>query len=471
MPFDERPRATTETLQELKIGTRLVEDYVVERILGVGGMGQVYLVRGSGTGKQFAVKRTLQRDSTTRRKFLAELQTWVNLPEHPNLVACRFFRTVGDEVLLFSDFVDGGSLSEWIGRRQLASLEQILDTAIQIARGLQAVHEARVVHQDVKPSNVLLGSDGLVRVADFGLARFRQREESQAGSSRAGGAGGLTRAYCSPEQAAGRCLTRQTDVWSWGVTVLDMFTGEVTWESGVAAGEALKEYQAAGAGPGLPAMPEALGNVLRRCFRKNPDDRWETMAALAGALATVARRATGREYEEPAPRVRGRPRPAVSVPSRPVDRVWTNPRYWLIEALQAEGKSLDALEGMLPAAQQTRRAQAVADLAASEKARVVLLRLVKAGRAEFLPTLACLYLDQAVISEHAGDHVVAGRLRDQVIKIYGHLVEGKGDRELAGELARAFESKALAEQRRGQGRQAVALYAQARAAREKHCPA
>jgi hypothetical protein len=471
MSRDEKPRAPAEALSVLQIGTRLVEDYVVERILGAGGMGQVYLVRSDGTGQRFAVKRTLQRDEATRRKFLAELQTWVNLPEHPNLVACRFFRTLGEEVLIFSEFVDGGSLLEWIRGRRLASVDQVLDVAIQAARGLQAMHEARIVHQDVKPSNILLGTDGLVRVADFGLARFRQREETgTAHPSRAGSASGLTPAYCSPEQAAGRRLTRQTDVWSWGVTVLEMFTGEVTWASGIAAGEALKDYLATGAAPGLPAMPEALGNVLRRCFRKNPDDRWETMAALASAVANIFQRVIGREYEERAPRVKGRPRQAAPGPGQLVDRDWTNPRHWLIEARQAEGKSLEGLEGLLPPAQQTRRAQAVADFAVNEKARVVLLRLVKAGRDEFLPALACLYLDQAILSEHAGDHAVAGRLRDQVIKTYRHLVEGKGDRELAGELARALESKALGEQLRGHGREAAALYDQARAAREAHAP-
>jgi tetratricopeptide (TPR) repeat protein len=150
------------------------------------------------------------------------------------------------------------------------------------------------------------------------------------------------------------------------------------------------------------------------------------------------------------------------------DRAWVDPRHWLIEALQAEGKPLDDLDRMLPAPQQTRRAQAVADLAAYEKARGVLVRLVKDGSQALLPALACLYLDEATLHDHMGDHAVAVRLRDQVIKVYQHLVEARGDRELAGELARAFESKAAGALLRGQGPEAVALYGQARSTRERH---
>src|SRR5262245_27074543 len=82
-------------------GTRLLGEYEIGGVLGQGGMGQVYLVRSHSTGQQFAVKKALQRDEANRRNFLAELQTLVNLPEHPHLAACRFFRTVGDEIVLF----------------------------------------------------------------------------------------------------------------------------------------------------------------------------------------------------------------------------------------------------------------------------------------------------------------------------------------------------------------------------------
>lgn len=122
-------------------GQVILDDYVVERELGQGGMGKVYLLRSRSTGQPFAVKRAFLRNETSRSDFLAELRTWIDLPEHPHLVACRFFRTVGDEVVLFAEFVEGGSLADWIRHRQLTGLEQILDAAIQFAWGLHAAHE------------------------------------------------------------------------------------------------------------------------------------------------------------------------------------------------------------------------------------------------------------------------------------------------------------------------------------------
>ena len=156
------------------VGQGILDDYVVERELGAGGMGKVYLLRSRSTGQPFAVKRAFLRNEDSRRNFLAELRTWIDLPEHPHLVACRFFRTVGDEVVIFAEFVEGGSLADWIRDRRLKGLEQILDVAIQFAWGLHAAHELGLVHQDVKPGNALMTGDGLLKVGDFGLARAAQ---------------------------------------------------------------------------------------------------------------------------------------------------------------------------------------------------------------------------------------------------------------------------------------------------------
>ncbi len=90
-------------------GQELLGDFVIEKTLGEGGMGKVYLVRSRSTSSRFAVKRAKVFSGASRRSFLAELQTWIDLPEHPNLVPCRFFRTVGDEVLIFAEYVEGAA--------------------------------------------------------------------------------------------------------------------------------------------------------------------------------------------------------------------------------------------------------------------------------------------------------------------------------------------------------------------------
>jgi len=133
-------------------GQVVLGDYRIDRTLGEGGMGKVVLVQSLGTGQQFAVKTAKLQSPGHRRLFLAELQAWMDLPEHPHLVACRFFRTVGNEVAIFSQFMETGSLADWIASRKLyeggpeRSLEKILDVAIQFAWGLDALHLLGLVH-------------------------------------------------------------------------------------------------------------------------------------------------------------------------------------------------------------------------------------------------------------------------------------------------------------------------------------
>lgn len=141
----------------------ILDEFEVERELGRGGMGTVYLVRSRLTNERFAVKRTLSSDATSQRNFLTELQTWIDLPEHPHIAACRFPRTLGNETLIFAEYVAGGSLSEWIRDRKLTRLEQVLDVAIQLAWGLHALHKRGLIHQDVKPGNTLLTREGSSR--------------------------------------------------------------------------------------------------------------------------------------------------------------------------------------------------------------------------------------------------------------------------------------------------------------------
>jgi serine/threonine protein kinase len=138
-------------------------------------MGKVSLVRSVTTHERFAMKRTTFRDWPHQRNFLLELRTWcdVSEPRHPHIAEFRFFRTIpnqqtgGSEIAIFAEYVNGGSLADWIKDRKLyegglaKALERILDIAIQFAWGLHAAHELGVVHRDVKPSNLLLTQDGL----------------------------------------------------------------------------------------------------------------------------------------------------------------------------------------------------------------------------------------------------------------------------------------------------------------------
>jgi serine/threonine protein kinase len=459
-------------------GHSVLGEYTVEGVLGEGGMGTVYLlVRSHFTGQRFAVKKTKFRDEEIQRNFLRELQLWLDLPEHPHLVACRFFRTIDQELAIFAEYVEGGALTKWIAERRLTELPRILDVAIQFAWGLHALHELGLVHQDVKPGNVLMTNDGVAKVSDFGLARAR----AAAGERLAGGGqdilmscGGMTEAYCSPEQAAFQSLTRKTDIWSWGVSVLEMFTGGVTWASGVVADHALDtyvdRYGRAGAGAeGLPLMPVEMVPVLRKCFRPEPEGRWDTMLEVAGALRETYRQYTGAEYPRNAPtflRTSGR---KVFIDERRTvgGGDWSDPQRWLEAALKADGR--DPAEGgaLMPPREGSRRAQAMADLAGYDAAQRIFERLVANGREDLLRDLAGVCHNKAIIHDHLADAPGALAAYDRAVAIRERLVNREGWWELAGDLAQTYLLKGNALERQGGFAAAVAAYDQALAIEER----
>jgi serine/threonine protein kinase len=291
--------------------------YEVTDLLGEGGMGQVHKVRHRGWNMDLAVKSPraamIERAGGVEN-FVSECETWVNLGLHPHIVSCYYVRTLGGIPRVFAEYVEGGSLSDWIRSGKLyeggqpQALERILDISIQFAWGLRYAHEQGLVHQDVKPLNVMMTPDGIAKVTDFGLAKAR----AMAGESPSGGhpghtvvvagAGLYTPEYASPEQVAGHPLSRRTDVWSWGVSVLEMFTGGVTWKSGLAALEVLEDYLENGTDDvGLRPMPGSVVELLMRCFQKEEAARPHDMQEVANELQALYQEAVGEPYyrEEP----------------------------------------------------------------------------------------------------------------------------------------------------------------------------
>ncbi len=446
-------------------GELVLGDFEVEGRLGEGGMGTVYRVRSRSTNQRFGVKKAQFHDETSQRNFLNELQTWIDLPDHSHLAACRFFRTVGEEIAIFAEYADRGSLQDLIQNRRLTRLEDILDLAIQFAWGLHAAQEWGLIHRDVKPGNALWTSAETVKVTDFGLAGARAAADGtsagRAAQSILISSGGMTPAYCSPEQANGRPLSRKTDVWSWGVSVLEMFTGEVTWRSGVVAPEVLQEYLKNGPiNADLPTMPDRVADVLRQCFRHDPSERWASLSDAAEELRCAYRPAVGTNYSRPAPAFPRRGSLADVAHDRRTTSgaQWTDPREWLVRALAADGRDASEAAALLPTRQGSRKAQAIADLAAYNQARLIFERLVAGGRKDLDEQLATLCVEKALIHEHTDDVPGALALYDRAIEIRERLVEREGRRELANDLAMACMNKAIAVSDLGDLRAAVALY-------------
>jgi serine/threonine protein kinase len=460
------------------VGQTLLGDYIVERYLGRGGMGRVYLVRSRSLDQRFAVKTILEANlgsELARHSFLNELQTWIDLPEHPHITACHFFRSVDDRVAIFAEYVKGGTLASWIREHRLGRMGQVLDMSIQVAWGLNAAHELGVVHQDVKPGNVLVSENGQAKITDFGLARARPVKTEP--SAQAAGSpevavsfAGLTPAYCSPEQLAGCPLTRQTDVWSWAVSVLEMITGGPTWRSGPLAPNVLTELQEQGRFDPQSSPAEArLADVLQRCFQPDPARRWSSLAEAADALRSAYRLSVGADYPRAAPPIPSQADVTATVHARrsATGVQWRDPRDWLTIATRAAGRNPAEIQRTLLPRTGSRKAQAISDLAAYDEARGMLDNLVTQGRKDLEPKLAVLCFEKSLVHETLNDLPGALVEYDRAIVILDRLVESEGRRELAPDLATACMNKAIALAALKDLHGAVRLYERARTIQER----
>lgn len=291
----------------------------------VGGFGKVYRVRHKTWNMELAVKSPRGHMFETERhraNFIRECETWINLGMHPNVASCYYVRELGGVPRIFAEYVDGGSLKDWIdsgllydGDDRKAILARMLDIAIQFAQGLHFAHEQGLVHQDVKPHNVMMTQEGEAKVVDFGLARARAASGTLSQNADPGRTisaphgGGYTPAYCSPEQYEGKPLTRQADMWSWGLSILEMFAGGATWQpgdpstfpGGMQAAEALAAFiKHNGETPDIPPMPAGVADLLRHCFNGEAE-RPATMKEVAERLASTYEEELDEEYVRPEP--------------------------------------------------------------------------------------------------------------------------------------------------------------------------
>jgi len=309
-------------LAEWEIGADILGLYRVTGFLGQGGMGRVFRVHHLLWDQDLAVKipnPEVLAAAGGAESLEREAETWVRLELHPHVVSCYYVRRIGSVPCVFTEYVPGGDLHGHIygfgfepprlyqGRAERI-IERLLDIGIQFAWGLHFAHQQGLVHQDVKPANVLLDADGQAKVTDFGLAFFRPREAAvsapaETTQDRQTGPTAGTPQYYAPEQAVGRPVTHHTDMWGWGLSMLEMFGGGRTWEYGTVAPAALEEHLSADDDQGRPPrMPAPLADLLRRCFRERPSERPPNMGVVARELVKIYEETTGREYQRAAPR-------------------------------------------------------------------------------------------------------------------------------------------------------------------------
>lgn len=271
-------------------GTALGERFEVGAVRGVGGSAVVYSAFDRELRQTVALK--VLRADRTSAAALTRLKREVSIARQaasPRLVRVFDIDAAGESVFLTMEDVDGGSLKERLADGPL-SLEETLRIAAEVLEGLAVLHGLGIVHRDVKPGNVLLAADGSVKLADFGLARRLEVDETRATSMDAFVG---TVDYVSPEQALGRDLNGRSDLYSFGVTLYEMLTGAIPFKRDSAIGTALAHVKdppprLRSARPDAPVWLEAF---VARLLAKEADSRYP--AAEAALEDLRARRATG----------------------------------------------------------------------------------------------------------------------------------------------------------------------------------
>ncbi|MEW6435384.1 MAG: protein kinase [Myxococcota bacterium] len=279
------PRA----VPELQPGARLGR-YVVERLLGSGGMGVLYAARDTMLDRRVAVKlmRPHFADETGRARLLREAQAMAQL-SHPNVVPVFDLGEVDERVFVAMELVEGGTLRDWLATPR--SAEAIRDVFLQAGEGLLAAHRAGLVHRDFKPENVLVGADGRARVTDFGLARPGEGSDAPP-RLLATGAVDLTQtgtvlgtpAYMSPEQLSLQPADARSDQYSFCVALFEALAGRRPYE-----GRTLAEVRALVLAGGVKRpsderMTDAAWRVVDRGLRVDPSQRYPSMRELLDEL-------------------------------------------------------------------------------------------------------------------------------------------------------------------------------------------
>lgn len=267
----------------------LSERYLVDRELGRGGMGSVYLAHDTRMKRPVAIKLLTSAAATPGQlsRFEREALLVASLG-HPNVLAVHDIGTDVGQPYIVQEFLEGTSLRERLARDPL-SIDEALGIATQIARGLGAAHEKGIVHCDLKPENVLVSSDGWVKILDFGVARLvttaRAAEPAGDGAASEGFAGTLR--YSSPEQIRGRVLDARSDIFSFGVVLYELLIRRVPFEgrtstalSWAILNDTPRELP--------PEVPQGLRSVVKRCLQKDRRNRFQSGKDLAFALEAIS---------------------------------------------------------------------------------------------------------------------------------------------------------------------------------------
>jgi len=260
--------------------------YEIVRVLGKGAMGVVYEGRDPNINRRVAIK-TARRDimeasgmaDEMMERFLREARA-AGVLNHPNIITIYDADEQDGVAYIAMEYIEGGDLLDAIQRRQSYRMDEIAEIGATVCEALAAAHDQGVVHRDVKPANIMMPENGPLKIADFGIARVSDSNLTQEGALIG------TPHYMSPEQFMGQTVDGRSDLFSVGIILYEMLTGERPF-----SGEALSTvmHHVIKSVPAVPtelnfAVPDALGQVVMKALSKRPQDRYQDGRAMAAAL-------------------------------------------------------------------------------------------------------------------------------------------------------------------------------------------
>src|SRR6266550_2554992 len=295
--FEVVPELLTDDRADAIVGESIAH-YRIESLIGVGGMGQVYLARDERLGRKVALKflpERLTANNSQLSRFKSEARAASAL-NHPNILTVYEIGTEGNRHFIATEFIEGVTLRTTLARGRM-SVHAALEVAVQVASALAAAHETGVVHRDIKPENIMIRPDGYVKVLDFGLAKLTEQKSvsdnqdliiTHTQHTYAGLLVGTPR-YMSPEQARGQQADARSDIWSLGAVIYEM-VGGVPAFSGATPSDCIASILKTEALPlsrVAPAAPTELQSILHTALRKDRDERYQKIAEMLADLRSL----------------------------------------------------------------------------------------------------------------------------------------------------------------------------------------
>ena len=261
----------------LKEGMILAERYEIISKVGTGGMADVYKARDHKLNRLVAVKvlkPEFRDDKTFIAKFQKEAQAAAGLA-HPNIV--NVYDVGEDEGVNFivMELVEGITLKDYIKKKGKLSVKEATSIAIQVSLGLEAAHNSNIVHRDVKPQNIIISTDGKVKLSDFGIARAVTSNTITSNVM-------VSVHYSSPEQVRGGYSDKKSDIYSLGITMYEMVTGRVPFDGDTSVAIAIKHLQEEMVPPSkyTPDLPFSLEQIILKCTQKSVDRRYNNLSEV-----------------------------------------------------------------------------------------------------------------------------------------------------------------------------------------------